>query len=136
MRERCHSARFSCVARLVDHRLAFTRRSRNRGCGVGDAVLSHGNNVWGVVYEIDETELPELDRREGVNSGAYVRRDEQTIHDRNGGQAIQASIYFANQEQNPPLPNAEYKRLIVGGARFWGLPDGYIEELERIETLG
>jgi len=34
----------------------------------------------------------------------------------------------------PPLPNADYKRLIVEGARFWHLPDDYVREMETIEV--
>jgi gamma-glutamylcyclotransferase (GGCT)/AIG2-like uncharacterized protein YtfP len=98
--------------------------------------VSEDSDVWGVVYEIEEGEIPELDRREGVNSGAYVRRNGETVYDRDQAQPIEASIYFANPEPNPPLPNAEYRRLILEGARFWRLPDNCIRELEGIETQG
>lgn len=40
--------------------------------------------------------------------------------------------YFANQENNPPLPSAEYTELILSGARYWGLPEEYLRELEQI----
>ena len=133
MRERCPSARFVCIAKLQDHALAFTRRSRNRDCGVADVVSVEGCEVWGVVYEIDDADLANLDRREGVNSGAYVRRNLQNLQASNDLQ-IQASICYANPEENRPLPNAEYKALILNGARFWQLPLDYIDELERIET--
>jgi gamma-glutamylcyclotransferase len=132
MRERCPSARFVCTAKLANHRLAFTRRSINRNCGVADAIQDEGSDVWGVIYEIEDADLPRLDQLEGVNSGSYVRRNGQhlvTSDDR----SIVASIYFANPQSNPPLPNTEYKRLIVSGARFWSLPTAYINELEGIE---
>ena len=54
MRERCPSARFVGVALLSEHKLAFTRKSKKRGCGVADAVLEGGRKVWGVIYEIDD----------------------------------------------------------------------------------
>ena len=38
MRRRCLSVRFVGVAVLRDHRLVFTRRSINRGCGVADGI--------------------------------------------------------------------------------------------------
>src|SRR5436309_15390853 len=107
MRERCPSARFLNVAKLPNHELAFTRRSTNRGCGVADAIPRDGKELWGVVYEIDEAELPELDRWEGVNSGAYVRRDAQSVYFRDEDEPIRTSIYFANPQHNPPLPNAK-----------------------------
>ena len=64
MRERCPSTRFVCVAKLPNHRLAFTRKSTRRNCGVADAVKAEGNEVWGVVYEIDDIDLPKLDSLE------------------------------------------------------------------------
>jgi hypothetical protein len=36
-------------------------------------------------------------------------------------------------ERNVPLPNAEYKRLIVEGAKHWGIPAVYLSMLEAIE---
>jgi len=134
MRERCPSARFVSVAKLPDHRLAFTRNSKNRGCGVADVIGTTGHDVWGVVYEIiDPEDVERLDRFEGVPSGAYVRNDSQQVFLRGEPeQPEEASIYFAVREDNPPLPNAEYKSLLVGGARFWQLPAAYIQELEQI----
>ena len=46
MKERCPSARFHCVAKLKDHRLAFTRKSISRDCGVADVVPEQGHDVW------------------------------------------------------------------------------------------
>ena len=51
---------------------------------------------------------------------------------KDGPLAVQ--VYFANKQEEPPLPNAEYKRLIVDGAMFWHLPEDYIGELEKIEV--
>jgi hypothetical protein len=47
-----------------------------------------------------------------------------------------AHIYFADRQQNPPLPNAEYKNLILSGAQHWRLSNEYIRELEAIEVSG
>jgi hypothetical protein len=52
MKGRCPSVRFVGVAKLPDHRLVFTRKSVNRGCGVADVVRDAGGGVWGAVFEI------------------------------------------------------------------------------------
>jgi len=52
MKERCPSAKFVCRAKLPSNRLAFTRKSVNRGCGVADFLHDETKEVWGVVYEI------------------------------------------------------------------------------------
>jgi hypothetical protein len=49
---------------------------------------------------------------------------------------LSVAIYFANRQSNPPLPSLEYKNQILNGARFWKLPEKYIETvLEPIRTL-
>jgi gamma-glutamylcyclotransferase (GGCT)/AIG2-like uncharacterized protein YtfP len=141
MRERCPTAQFVCVAKLKDHHLAFTRKSEKRGCGVSDVIPERGHDVWGVVYEIDERDLGRLDKCEGFVPGrrqednAYFREERRVYRDGNEDDPLLVSVYFAIQQPNPPLPNDNYKRLIVGGARYWHLPDAYIQELERIEVM-
>jgi len=141
MRERCPSARFVSVAKLKDHRLAFTRKSVERRCGVSDVIPDRGLNVWGVVYEIDEPDLVRLDKCEGFVPGrgreenSYFREERYVYRDGNDDAPLLALVYFAIPQNNPPRPNAEYKRLIVDGARHWHLPVDYILELEQIEVV-
>lgn len=142
MIERCPSARFRSVAKLPNHRLAFTRKSTNRGCGVSAVVQEQGSDVWGVVYGITDSDLARLDNCEGYSENkrpedcAYVRRKEQVLEDGRDDKPLTVWIYFANPQPNPPLPNIEYKRLIVEGAKHWCLPAAYITRLEQIVTQG
>ena len=138
MLERCPSARFVAVARLPDHRLAFTRYAKDRGCGTCDGIPQAGKDIWGVVFDISEAELRRMDESEGyrqgrpLNENSYVREQRQ-VYGRTG-EPFGVWLYFANREPNPPRPNALYKRQLVEGARHWGLPDEYQAELERIEV--
>lgn len=138
MRDRCSSAKFVCVARLPDHRLAFTRKSSSRACGVADAVPQNGREVWGVVYEIQETEIGKLDQAEGFEprrtKNAYVREQRHVLADGDESKPMAVWVYFASKQKNPPLPSANYKKLVTDGARFWHLPAEYIEALEKIEV--
>ena len=59
MQNRCPSARFLYRAVLPDYKLAFTRKSVKRGCGVADVVPARGQNAWGVVYEISNLDVEE-----------------------------------------------------------------------------
>src|SRR5215469_16928692 len=132
MQRRCPSACFVDVAKLPNHRLAFTRFSSSRGCGVADIVEAEDRSVWGVVYEItDPADVQRLDRYEGVPE-AYVRSSTGVFLCKTPEEAVNAATYFACKQPDPPLPNAEYKALIVAGAKFWRLPAEYIEELGRI----
>lgn len=138
MWKRCPSARFAGIAVLPNHRLAFTRKSVKRGCGVADAVERDGGKVWGVVYDIDDLDVGRLDASEGYRPGrarnSYLREERHVYGDGNDQQPLAVSTYFAERQVNPPLPNAEYKRLLGSGSKHWHLPDEYVRQLEAIEV--
>jgi len=104
--------------------------------GSGKAtVLNTGNKVnlvWGVLFEIDEKEKPQLDKAEALNYGY----DERII-EVNGGKEIHlAQIYFANDKSiNEELkPYNWYKAFITEGAKENGLPNDYINKLESLNS--
>ena len=141
MRGRCPSCRFDSIASAEGYRLAFTRFSKNRQCGVADIVASAGSDVWGVVFEIPEDEVNVLDKSEGYSPGrareknAYERRKLDVFGQGSNASAITVWTYVVvNKLRSPPKPSAEYKATILTGARHWKLPANYLEELERIET--
>lgn len=138
MKKRCPSARFVGAAVLRDHRLAFTRRSVQRGCGVADAVPDQGAVIWGAVFEIADLDIGRLDAVEGYRPGrrgnAYRREERHVFVAGDDKQPLVAAVYFGQPENSPPLPNQEYKNLIVDGAKCWRLPDDYIRQLEAIEV--
>lgn len=140
MSERCPTARFVGIAMLRDHRLAFTRCSVTRKCGVADAVQETGRTIWGAVFEVSDADLMRLDAREGYRPSrkqdAYWRRECVVLADGDVKHPLAAAIYFADPEPSPPRPNQEYKDLILAGARHWRLPAEYIAELERIDVAG
>jgi hypothetical protein len=136
--DRCPKASFVGIATLRDHRLLFTRRSINRGCGVADAVGAPGHMLWGVVYQLSDADLPNLDQSEGFRpdrqTNSYWRRDCVVFLNDDDAHRLSATTYFAEHQPNPPRPNQAYKDLILAGARRWRLPPHYIAELERIEV--
>lgn len=138
MKERCPFARFVGIAKLPAHRLAFTRKSVNRGCGVADVVPDATRDVWGVVYEIDDRDLGSLDKSEGFRPGrdtnSYLRRECMVFVDGKDDQPITAHTYFAVRQPAPPLPNQAYKDQILAGAEHWRLPAEYLVELRSIEV--
>lgn len=140
MKERCPNARFYGLALLSDHRLAITRNSISRGCGVADVVAEAGKKVWGVVYELSEHELGALDKSEGFRPGrernSYWRRTTKVFVDGDDRRPIGVFTYFGTRQATPPPPNQAYKDLILSGARHWNLPSDYVCELEHIAVLG
>lgn len=133
IRERCPSARFCGVAVLLDHRIAFSRYSTTRRCGVADAVGNEGREVWGVVYDIDELDIGHLDKKEGFQPGTiknpYIREQRHVFLDGHREKPLTVAIYFATPEPGTHLPSQRYKDLILSGAKYWHLPENYIRDI-------
>lgn len=133
IRERCPSARFLGIAVLLDHRLAFSRNSDTRECGVADAVESEGSEVWGVVYEIGDQDIGNLDKNEGFqpgrNKNSYQRGQRHVFLEGHRKKPIVVEIYFGTPQPGLHLPSQKYKDLILSGANHWHLPENYIREI-------
>lgn len=140
MTERCSSALFVGIALLPDYRLDFPRWSENRGCGVAGVVDAPGEGVWGVLYEIDDSQVKTLDQNEGYRPGRrendYTRRKVTVLQSGVSRESIVSDAYFATPQPNPPKPNDEYMSQLLKGARQWELPSEYIAFLEGVETEG
>ncbi|MGV8075578.1 MAG: gamma-glutamylcyclotransferase family protein [Syntrophobacteraceae bacterium] len=139
MQQRCPSVKFYGVAVLPDHKLAFTRYSKGRDCGVADAMPGKNSSVWGVIYAISDQDISPLDRSEGFRQGRaenyYVRRAVRVLLNGSVDSPLSVSIYFATREPYPHLPSKEYKDLILNGAMYWKLPNDYIQAvLEPIQV--
>src|SRR6202020_2257009 len=92
MQRICPGHRVLGVAELRDHRLAFTRRSKRTGTGVADILAAPGESVWGVLYELEDSQLAAIDEKEG-NGWAYERKLlDVTLHD-GGGAEHEAHAY-------------------------------------------
>jgi gamma-glutamylcyclotransferase len=130
MRQRCPSSRFVCAARLSGYQFGITRHSRLRDCGTANIFPRRGEEVWGAVYQVSDAELLVMDRFEDG-----YRREFLSVHPADdGSRPIEALVYVAEIEKNVPLPNAEYKRIILEGAKHWQLPASYRAMLEAIEA--
>ena len=140
MKKRCPSAKFVCRAKLPSHRLAFTLKSLERGCGVADVMIDDAKDIWGVVYEFPENELKDLDKDESFRPGRpddqneYTRENHSAWPDGDAKRPLLVWLYRGHPQLDPPLPSCDYKRLIVEGARQWTLPADYICELESIQA--
>jgi gamma-glutamylcyclotransferase (GGCT)/AIG2-like uncharacterized protein YtfP len=133
IRGRCPSARFLGIAVLLGHRLAFSRYSRKRECGVADAVESEGSELWGVVYEIDDQDIGNLDKNEGFQPGreknSYKREQRHVFLEGHRKKPLAVAVYFAIPQPGVHLPDQKYKDLIMSGAKYWHLPESYIRDI-------
>jgi hypothetical protein len=130
MKRRCPSSRFVCVARLLGYQFGITRHSRLRDCGTANVYPAAGGEVWGIVYEVCDEDLMILD---GFEDG--YRREILSVYPFDTARpSFAAVVYVAAVEENVPRPNAEYRRLMINGAKHWQLPQPYLALLEAIQV--
>ncbi|KAI4585342.1 hypothetical protein R6Z07M_005858 [Ovis aries] len=136
--ERIHlrnpSAVFYTVARLQDFKLDFGnpqgKTSETWHGGIATIFESPGDEVWGVVWKMNKSNLSSLDKQEGVKSGMYVPI-EVTVSTQEGKEITCRSYQMTNYESVPPSP--QYKKVICMGAKENGLPLEYQKKLNAIE---
>ncbi|XP_061574139.1 gamma-glutamylcyclotransferase-like [Cololabis saira] len=128
------SATVHCVARMKDYKLAF---GNHRGLasdrwhgGVATIEHSPGEEVWGVVWRMNISDLESLDSQENVRLGAY-RPVELSVKMK--GQEVNCRTYIMNSCVYAP-PSPQYLKVIVMGAEQNGLPKDYQEKLRAIKT--
>lgn len=130
LRARTPSARPLGVARLPDHRLAWHKIGDDES-GKCDAAPEPGATVWGVLYVIDASDLPVLDRAEDLGRG-YAAALVQVHLD---GMPRAAWTYRACRCDAALRPFAWYKDLVLAGAREHGLPDATVHAMAAVSAV-
>lgn len=114
---RCPGARVVAAAVLPGHRLGFGGHSARWGGAVATVVRSPGDQVPGILFELDDEDLARLDGFEGVPR--VYARIARNVSLQNGS-LRRAQVY----ELLGPLggsPSLEYERAIRDGLREHGL---------------
>ncbi|XP_075413678.1 gamma-glutamylcyclotransferase isoform X1 [Tenrec ecaudatus] len=128
------SATFCCVARLQDFKLDFGnpqgKQSPTWHGGIATIFQSPGDEVWGVIWKMNKSNLISLDKQEGVSSGIYVPM-EVKVYTQDKKEITCRSYQMENYVSVPPSP--QYKTVICLGAKENGLPSEYQEKLKAIE---
>ncbi|WP_350034983.1 gamma-glutamylcyclotransferase [Marinobacter salarius] len=87
--------------------------------------------MTGVVYEIDDSEKPDLDRHEALGFGY----DEKQVELKTEQGTLRAWMYYATRINNSLKPFHWYKDHVLIGARENGLPADYIAQIEAVESI-
>jgi gamma-glutamylcyclotransferase (GGCT)/AIG2-like uncharacterized protein YtfP len=138
MRQRCPQARYVNKARLDGYALCFPRWSHIRASAVASLEPAADEAVWGVLYEIDETDLVRLDERQGYDrrralaDNPFVRARITVVLP--SGKKVDADTYVATPSAQPRLPSSEYIRYLVQLAEACDLPRDYWRKLRAVET--
>ena len=132
-KDRCPSAIPIAVARTNKYTLKFHKVSRDKS-GKGDMAFtgSETDELYGVVFSIDKSEEPKLDRAEGLGYG-YEKMEIDVEGITKGPLRVWA--YYATDINSELKPYHWYKGQTVDGAKEHGLPPDYIKKIEAFESI-
>lgn len=135
LQKRCRSARLRGIASVADSALTFSKRSRH-GCGMATIEYASGEQLYGVVFDLDESERPKLDKAEGLGNG-YDRNDTFVVQMHGSNEALQAFTYIANSTHMDSAlrPYEWYHTLVLAGARQHRLPAAYLAQIRATECI-
>ena len=106
---------------VMGYRLLFNKiADSNPGYGFANIVPEPGFEVVGILYEVNNDSLKQLDRYEGVSGGHYFRSD-MTVS-LGGGNSVEAIVYLAHPDkvQDGLLPTEAYMEHLYQGLDILG----------------
>ncbi|MBR7994230.1 gamma-glutamylcyclotransferase [Burkholderia cenocepacia] len=117
---------------LDGFQLTFDKASKD-GSGKCDCKRTGkpGHRVWGVLFAINASSLPALDKYEDAGH-TYERQEVQVSTDQG---VVNAITYFATKTEPGLKPYHWYKYHVLYGARAAILPPDYIAAIERTEEI-
>jgi gamma-glutamylcyclotransferase len=128
--KRCPSAAPRQVACVDQRSINFLKKSDD-GSGKATLASAIGDRAFGVIFDLDRSDLPELDRFEGAGRG-YDRVDDFAVRIVGSHEPITAVSYLANPSFIVPglRPYDWYLDLVIAGACEHKLPPDYIARLK------
>ncbi len=134
LRKRIPSAKRVAVAALSNHELKFHKKSTKDGSAKCDIIETHNPDtiVFGVVFDIDDSEKIKLDQKEGLGKG-YEEKFVEVISIE--GNLLEATTYYATNIDPSLKPFSWYKEHVLRGAKENNFPDEYIQNIIGIKTI-
>ena len=114
-----HKLLFS--AYLPDHTIQFGRWSSQWRCGLATVVPSQGERVWGVVFELTDEDVKELDKFEGDLPEGAFRHLEVTVMTEDEQKEL-VTTHVA-QTIGKFKAKDHYLDWIFAGINHWKLPE-------------
>jgi gamma-glutamylcyclotransferase (GGCT)/AIG2-like uncharacterized protein YtfP len=131
MKNRCPSSELISKGMLPDYRLTFNKYSGGWNGGVADVVQHAGSEVWGLVFEISDSDLDRLDSYEGYHkdrTSLYKRW--KAVIDTPDGQVRDVWVYTVVEKEKFVQPTFEYLQIIRDAAVGWDFPKNYLTDNE------
>ena len=123
MKIRCPSSELISKGSLSDYRLTFNRYSSGWGGGVADVIQGKGSEVWGLVFELSNSDLKRLDSYEGCyNDQTSLYERWKAVINTPKGQISDVWVYTVVKKQKFVQPTLEYLQIIKDAAVRWNFP--------------
>lgn len=119
MAVRCPNSRMLGPARLNRHRVLINLD------GYATITRDARAAVLGLVYDLSLSDMPALDRYEGVARGLYTKISQPVVM---AGGAKRALVYVGRSAE-PGVPKPGYLEAVIAAARAAGLPEAYVAGL-------
>lgn len=119
MAQRCPASRLIGRGRLPRHRFIIMKE------GWASVVRASGSTVWGVLWELALSDVPALDRYEGVAGGLYVKAYQPIVTD--GG--TKRALIYLGRSQAGGLPRPGYLEAVLAAGHAAQLPSAYLQEI-------
>ena len=135
MKMRCPLSKLVTKGSLSGHGLAFNKYSGGWDGGVADVIRDKDSEVWGLVFEISDSDLERLDRYEGCykdKPSLYERW--KAVIDIPDGQVSDVWVYTVVKKQEFVQPTLEYLQIIKNAAVRWNFPKAYQQTLGLVST--
>jgi gamma-glutamylcyclotransferase (GGCT)/AIG2-like uncharacterized protein YtfP len=130
LRDYCPGAQFVMKAALPNFHVEFRRYSEGLRGGISTVMEAPGEMVHGVVFEVSDEEIAELDVLENVPEGVYIR-ETFLVHGEDGGWHG-ADLYRVVTPEGPFTPSRRYVGYMLEGMREHGIDREYVKKFEEL----
>jgi gamma-glutamylcyclotransferase len=133
LRSRTPSAEMVGLFTLQGHKLKFHKVGKD-GSGKCNAWNSGSREdiVEGVVFKLDENQVADLDKAEGLGYGYEKRWVEVESDD---GMRVRVFAYFATRVDDDLSPFSWYLEHVLRGASHAGLTERYIAAIGKVSAI-
>lgn len=116
MAMRCPLSRLVGRARLHRHRFIVMKE------GYASVVRDPRATVWGVVWDLSLSDIPALDRYEGVAGGLYVKAHQPVVTEK----GIKRALIYLGCSSAAGVPKPGYMEAVLAAAQAAQLPIEYV----------
>jgi hypothetical protein len=113
-------------ARLDGYRLVFNVPSRSWGGGGANAVPAPGGRLWGVLWDVGDVDVKELDSFRGDERMQYVLEVE--VQGPEG--TVTATTFAIDSPERFVAPTDRYRAMLRAVAERHGLPEEALSDID------